>query len=275
MPDFNPASPASMTPSSGGGAPAPSPATSPSPSQPASSSPSHADSMSSTSLSSAGEAGSEISGHPHWYKPDGVESAASQDQQPGAKDQPQESQDGKPGEADAKLTSELASHQSFTFDYVYPTEMENMPRDRAVEYEFTQLLNQHRADPQASFNGLLKLHHEQMQRLHQENFAYQRRVWDQTTLDWKNELRNDPTIGGPRLARSLSEAKSLVEMFAHGGRVADTLKLLDLTGVANSALLVGLFSNLARQLNVFEDGMVTSNPSPPRGNQGGGRGWYK
>lgn len=104
----------------------------------------------------------------------------------------------------------------------------------------------------------------------------QRKVWNTLNDTWKTDLRKDPVLGGNRLETSLSMAKAVVEEY--GGSPEQVRELLAHTsnnGMGNFPGFVRLLHNIGVAMNVFEDGMVSANPSAPKAQKGpGNRGWY-
>lgn len=122
--------------------------------------------------------------------------------------------------------------------------------------------------------GLFDLHVKEANRIVGEVVKNQRKVWDDLNAGWKNDLRNDPELGGNRLDTSLSMAKAVLEENLSPDDVRDFLKHADNNGMGNFPIFIRLLNNLGRKLNIFEDSIVQSNPKAPPSKGPGNRGWY-
>jgi hypothetical protein len=114
----------------------------------------------------------------------------------------------------------------------------------------------------------------------QQDFAraeqHQRDVWKSLNDGWKQELRNDPVLGGNRIDTNLSMAKAVLEEY--GGTQEQVSALLAHTkanGMGNYPGFIRLLVNIGEALNVFEEGTIAGDTNPPKPQRGpGNRGWY-
>ncbi len=136
---------------------------------------------------------------------------------------------------------------------------------------FLDTLNKPDVTPKDRAQGLIDLHIAEISRVAEDALKYQRKVWDDTNADWKRQTREEfPN----NLDTVTGRGKALVEEYA-GERTGRILQFLDYTGAGNHPDVVWFFDLLARKLNIFEDGMMPSNPKPPTMPKGPGqRGWY-
>src|SRR5215475_11208851 len=140
---------------------------------------------------------------------------------------------------------------------------------------FVDLINNGELSAKDRGQGLLDLHKKEIERVHRELTAHQRKVWDDLNAGWRDDLRNDREIGGNRLHTNLSKAKGMIEEFSSPEDAAALLRHVDNNGMGNYPPFIRLLVRLADQLNVFEDGMLVSNPAPVRPQRASGsRGWY-
>lgn len=103
----------------------------------------------------------------------------------------------------------------------------------------------------------------------------QRDVWNKLNDGWKNESRNDPDIGGPKLDRSLGMAKGLIEEYGGSKEQQKALMAhINNNGMGNYAGFIRLLANIGQKMNVFEDGSVPGNPSQTRSDQSRSDRWY-
>jgi len=142
---------------------------------------------------------------------------------------------------------------------------------------FLELLNKSDLSKKDLGQGTLDLYLSEMTRAAQEQDKYQRKVWDNLITGWKSDLRKDPELGGNRLDTSLSMAKAVVEEFLDPEAAARLFQHTDDNGngMGNFPDFIRLLHNIGRKMNVFEDGIIRSNPSAkPTGKTPGNRGWY-
>lgn len=134
--------------------------------------------------------------------------------------------------------------------------------------------------PQDVAQKFMDLHVAEMKRyaddVQAQSAQHQRDVWTTLNDRWKTDLRNDPEIGGNRVDTSLSRAKAVIEEF--GGtdeQIRDLIAHTSNNGMGNYPGFVRLLNTIGEKLNIFEDGMINANPSPPKPTkEAGNRGWY-
>lgn len=138
---------------------------------------------------------------------------------------------------------------------------------------FLELLNKADLAPKDRAQGLIDQHIAEVTRVHKELVDHQRKVWDDTQAQWKDQTRKE---FGNRLDTVLGGGKAVIEEFGgDADRQKRIFQYLDYAGGGNHPDLIWLFDNLAQKLNIFENGMVRSNPSAkPTGKTPGNRGWY-
>jgi hypothetical protein len=144
---------------------------------------------------------------------------------------------------------------------------------------FLDVLNDPKLEPKARAQGLIDLYLGEMSRIAQEADQRQRTAWDNYNVQRKSEVKADPEVGGNRMNTALSMAKAVIEEY--GGsqeQRAELYRRLDEksgTGMGNDVFLIRLLNNIGRKLNVYEDGIIPANPSPPKPSRTPGkRGWY-
>jgi hypothetical protein len=142
--------------------------------------------------------------------------------------------------------------------------------------KFIGLMNNAELSAKDRAQGLLDLHRAEIERVHKIYAEHQRKTWDDLNAGWRDQLRNDPVIGGNRLHTNLSKAKGMLEEHLPPGDYNALLRHVDANGMGNFPPFIRLLVNLADRLNVFEDGMVVAPPAPPPRNrrEPGQRGWY-
>ena len=139
---------------------------------------------------------------------------------------------------------------------------------------FVDTLNNAELSGKDRGQALIDLHRKEMDRVAKHYSDHQTKVWQDLNAGWKNDLRNDKELGGNRLDTSLSMAKATVEEFLSPQEAAALFKHADLNGMGNFPPFIRLLHNIGKRLNVFEDGMVASNPSQTAVKGPGKRGWY-
>jgi len=140
---------------------------------------------------------------------------------------------------------------------------------------FVDLMNNAELSAKDRAQGLIDLHRQEIDRVYREVSDHQRRVWDDLNAGWRDQLRKDTEIGGNRLMTNLSKAKGMIEEHLSPADANSLLRHVDSNGMGNFPPFIRLLVKLADRLNVFEDGMVISNPAPARPQRGpGNRGWY-
>jgi len=155
-----------------------------------------------------------------------------------------------------------------------------VPEGMAIEADggekFIGLMNNAEMSAKDRAQGLLDLHRAEIERVHKSYAEHQRKTWDDLNAGWRDQLRNDPVIGGNRLHTNLSKAKGMLEEHLPPDDFNALLRHVDANGMGNFPPFIRLLVNLADRLNVFEDGMVVAPPAPPPRNrrEPGQRGWY-
>ncbi|MBO0865504.1 MAG: hypothetical protein J2P16_10585 [Mycobacterium sp.] len=140
---------------------------------------------------------------------------------------------------------------------------------------FMELMNNRELAAKDRAQGLIDLHRAEIERVHREVTDNQRRVWDDLNAGWRDQLRKDAEIGGNRLHTNLSKAKGMIEEHLSPDDATALLRHVDINGMGNFPPFIRLLVKLADRLNVFEDGIVMSNPAPSRpARTPGNRGWY-
>jgi hypothetical protein len=140
---------------------------------------------------------------------------------------------------------------------------------------FVDLMNNAELSSKDRAQGLIDLHRAELERVYAQVSDNQRRVWDDLNAGWRDQLRKDAEIGGNRLHTNLSKAKGMIEEHLSPDDATALLRHVDTNGMGNYPPFIRLLVKLADRLNVFEDGMVISNPAPARPQRGPGtRGWY-
>lgn len=83
-------------------------------------------------------------------------------------------------------------------------------------------------------------------------------TYESMQTQWQTEARNDPEIGGAKLAPALAQVKQMI-MEVSGPDADAVFEALDLTGGGNHPALIKLFSRLARN---FSEGTPTTGTAP-------------
>jgi len=154
-----------------------------------------------------------------------------------------------------------------------------VPEGMTIEAEggekFIGLMNNAELSAKDRAQGLLDLHRAEIERVHRQALEHQRQTWDDLNAGWRDQLRNDPIIGGNRLHTNLSKAKGMIEEHLSPDDATNLLRHVDANGMGNFPPFIRLLVSLAERMNVFEDGMLIAPPAPPRPQRGPGhRGWY-
>jgi hypothetical protein len=140
---------------------------------------------------------------------------------------------------------------------------------------FVDLMNNGELSSKDRAQGLIDLHRAELERVYAQVSDNQRRVWDDLNAGWRDQLRKDAEIGGNRLHTNLSKAKGMIEEHLTPDDATALLRHVDSNGMGNFPPFIRLLVKLADRLNVFEDGIVMSNPAPARPQRtAGNRGWY-
>lgn len=145
-----------------------------------------------------------------------------------------------------------------------------------VVKEFTNIIGPKQL-PQETAQQLVDFHVKETQRIAEAVAKHQMDVWQNVGETWKNELRNDETLGRNRLDTTLSQAKAVIEQYSGSPENSQKiLSLMDTTNLGNNREVVGLLHNIAKALNIFEDKIVAAPPTPPKRTKSpGNRGWYQ
>jgi hypothetical protein len=139
---------------------------------------------------------------------------------------------------------------------------------------FVELLNNADLSGKDRGQALIDLHQKEITRVHGELVNNQRKVWDDLNTGWKNELRNDPELGGNRLNTSLSMAKAVLQDNTSDADLKAILSHTDLNGMGNFPPFIRFLNAIGKKLNVFEDS-IAGNARPQAPKRGPGqRGWY-
>jgi hypothetical protein len=154
-----------------------------------------------------------------------------------------------------------------------------LPEGMTIEAEggekFISLMNNGELSAKDRAQGLVDLHRAELERVHRQANEHQRKTWDDLNASWRDQLRNDPVIGGNRLHTNLSKAKGMIEEHLSPEDATALLRHVDANGMGNYAPFIRMLVNLAERMNVFEDGMLVAPPAAPRPQRGpGNRGWY-
>ena len=159
-------------------------------------------------------------------------------------------------------------------DFVLP---DGMSIEAEAGNKFTTLMNNGELSAKDRAQGLLDLHRAEIERVHRQAADHQRTTWDNLNAGWRDQLRNDPIIGGNRLHTSLSKAKGMIEEHLSRADATALLKHVDANGMGNYSPFIRLLVSLADRMNVFEDGMMVAPPQAPPSRsrrEPGNRGWY-
>lgn len=152
---------------------------------------------------------------------------------------------------------------------------ESMSADTDGMTAFLGLVNNTELSAKDRAQGFVELHRAEMVKYTQVYEQHQAQVWEDVNREWRDELKADRELGGNRLNTSLSLVKGAVEQFLSPAEAQEFLWLADATGFGNNKAVIKLFHAMATKLNVFEDGIVATNPAPPPRQRGlGNRGWY-
>jgi hypothetical protein len=141
--------------------------------------------------------------------------------------------------------------------------------------KFTEVLGSAQVK-QEDVQKLVDLYTAERQRDFETARTEQREHWNKLNDTWKTDTRKDEKLGGNRLETSLSMAKAFIEEY--GGskeQVRELMAHLNNNGMGNFIGFIRLAHNAATALNIFEDSVVSANPSTPKEERGPGkRGWY-
>lgn len=122
---------------------------------------------------------------------------------------------------------------------------------------------------------LLDLHKAEIARAYQDVNQHQQDFWQTLNRGWRDQLRNDPELGGSQFNTNLAYARGVIEMMLSPEETEAFLKHTDANGMGNYPPFIRLLSRVARKLEVFEDGINAANPVPNKPQRGpGNRGWY-
>jgi len=123
---------------------------------------------------------------------------------------------------------------------------------------FTEALGAQRA-PQDFGQKLVDMHMEELARVRDAWTAHQVEAWNTTQNAWKDQVRNDPEIGGSRFETTLQAARGLIG--AHGGSPAEQqalLEALDITGAGNNPAVIRFLSRLGAAMKEGAPAPMTS-----------------
>lgn len=115
---------------------------------------------------------------------------------------------------------------------------------------FTGILENPELDYQGRGQALMDMHIAELQRVSNQISQNQREVWTAYQTRQKDEIRNDPDVGGNRIETTLGRAKAMIEEF--GGtdqQVASTLEALSYTGMGNNVGLVRVLNKVWEMLS--------------------------
>lgn len=152
---------------------------------------------------------------------------------------------------------------------------EGANRDSEDAKTFLDIVNNRELGHKDRVQQLLDLHKRDIERVYRETAEHQQQVWRDLNKGWQDQLRSDREIGGNQMMTNLSKAKGFIDHFLSEAEAKALLQHTDLNGMGNFPPFIRLLARAATALNLFEDGMVVSNPVPPRPARGpGNRGWY-
>jgi len=135
---------------------------------------------------------------------------------------------------------------------------------------FIDLINNAELSAKDRSQSLIDLHQKEISRVAETMAQHQRKVWDDTNAQWKEQTRKE---FGNRLDTVLATGKAVIEEFG-GDRVQRLLQFLDYTGAGNHPDMIWFLGNIGRKFGVFENNMVGANPKAPAAKSPGNRGWY-
>lgn len=81
------------------------------------------------------------------------------------------------------------------------------------------------------------------------------KAWEETQVQWQNEVKGDPEIGGPNLAKTLSTIGKLKEQFGS----KELNDIFDATGFGNNIHGIRFLAKIGEKLT--EGGPVSSSPA--------------
>lgn len=136
---------------------------------------------------------------------------------------------------------------------------------------FTTILDNAELSHQDRGQQLVDLFVSEMQNVQKARDQHQIAVFNEMQNAWKEDLRNDPDLGGNRIETSLGQAKWVIEQW--GGTKEQQQQLvaqLSYTGMGNNVGMVRLLNNIAEILGEGE--VVPASPIAPK--PSGRSNWY-
>lgn len=142
---------------------------------------------------------------------------------------------------------------------------------------FTTVLDDAALAPQDRAQKLVDLYVEEMGTFESSMRKRQQDEWKAFNTRQREEIRNDPDLGGARMDTALGKAKWVVEQF--GGtdeQVKATLAAMSYTGAGNNVGVARVLHNVAlfAEKVIQEGGFVPSNPPKPKDGRATEDKWY-
>lgn len=127
-----------------------------------------------------------------------------------------------------------------------------------LQTEFLDLINNQEISVEERSNGLIGLLAKNLQMAEER----ESQLWDKTLIDWKDEVKADPEVGGAKLDGVLSNVGKLVNEYGSD----ELIKVFALTGAGNNVHVVKFLNKVAGAL-VESQTAVPGSPGEDKGSQ--------
>lgn len=147
------------------------------------------------------------------------------------------------------------------YEYSVP---ETLKMDDTTKSEFTKALDAFRADPAKGAQAILDMGTKAMSDYAQGLQQEQVKVWNDTRKEWRNQVLQDPMIGGAGHGAAMGSIARMRDYFvAESDRQAFN-EMLEVTGVGDHPQMLKLLYNVSRFFD--EPTPPAPNPAPPPDN---------
>lgn len=164
-------------------------------------------------------------------------------------------------DADSKST-DTENHDRFVEPVAYEYNLpETLTMDDTQKSELAAALDAFRADPGKSAQGLIDIAAKSMSDYADSLEREQRRVWNQTRQEWREQVLSDPLIGGSGHQAAMASIARMRDYFVADKDWQDFNDMIEVTGAGDHPQFLKLLYNVARYFD--EPSVPAANFSPP------------
>ncbi len=147
------------------------------------------------------------------------------------------------------------------YEYSVP---ETLKMDDVQKTEFTKALDAFRADPTKGAQAILDMGTKAMENYAQGLAQEQMRVWNDTRKGWREQVLQDPMIGGSGHPAAMSAIARMRDYFVSDKDRQAFNEMLEVTGVGDHPQMLKFIYNVSRFFD--EPAPPAPNPAPPPDN---------